>query len=125
MRNMLVIAGMCTIVSACTNNKPQTEDDVKGPGKVTYPVTATADSSSDFFGTTVADPYRWLEAEANDDPKVRQWVTDQNKVTFDYLAEIPYREQIKQRMLDLANYPKMTTPSRAGDYYYYQKNDGL
>ena len=29
--------------------------------KMTYPVTKTVDQVDDYFGTKVADPYRWLE----------------------------------------------------------------
>jgi prolyl oligopeptidase len=110
---------------ACNNKKAELEADVKGPGKVTYPATLIADASTDFFGTTINDPYRWLEAEANEDTAVRNWVTAQNGVTFDYLSQIPYREKMEQRMTELADYPKMTTPYRSGEYYFYGKNDGL
>lgn len=125
MRIMLIIASAGVMITSCTAKDAEQTEEVTGPGKVVYPVTMTTDSSSDFFGTKVADPYRWLEAEANEDSAVRNWVTDQNKVTFDYLAAIPYREQIKQRMMEIADYPKMSTPYRAGEFYFYQKNDGL
>lgn len=125
MRRILIMAGACVLAVSCKPKDDAHMEDVKGPGKVSYPTTATADSASDFFGTRVADPYRWLEAEANEDTAVRAWVTAQNDVTFDYLAAIPYREQIKQRMTEIADYPKMSTPYRSGEFYFYQKNDGL
>ncbi|MEZ5014666.1 MAG: prolyl oligopeptidase family serine peptidase [Chitinophagales bacterium] len=120
----LLIYSLIPLALSC-KQKQETADDVAGPGKVTYPVTAKYDSASMLFGTRVEDPYRWLEAEANEDANVRNWVTSENAVTFDYLAQIPYREQLKQRLMELANYPKMTTPYRSGDYYFYAKNDGL
>lgn len=127
MRPILILAITGVSLVACKQTAKEEMEEVKGPGPVTYPVSATADSSSDFFGTKVADPYRWLEEEASADSTtpVRAWVNAQNDVTFDYLADIPYREQIKSRMTELADYPKMSTPVRSGEYYFYQKNDGL
>ena len=105
MKNYLLIATACfTMISCKTKSEP--EEEVMGPGKVTYPSTATTDSSSTYFGTTVSDPYRWLEAEANEDSAVRKWVTAENDITGDYLAQIPYREQLKTRLAELINYPK-------------------
>ena len=109
----------------CKEKEKPVDEDVKGPGKVTYVQTAMFDSSSNYFGTEVKDPYRWLEAEANEDSMVRQWVTGQNNVTFDYLEQIPYREQLKQRLTELVNYPKMGVPYRSGKFYFYTKHDGV
>jgi prolyl oligopeptidase len=56
---------------------------------------------------------------------VKAWVEAQNKVTFDYLKQIPFRQQLKDRLTKLFNYPKQTAPFRKGNYYFYYKNDGL
>ncbi|MBK9504681.1 MAG: S9 family peptidase [Bacteroidetes bacterium] len=125
MRISIIITLICVTIMSCKQNNAEPEEDVQGPGKVTYPASLTTEANTDFFGTTVNDPYRWLEAEANEDSAVRGWVTAQNDVTFDYLAKIPYREQLEQRMTELADYPKMSTPYRSGEYYFYTKNDGL
>jgi len=90
---------------------------------LTYPATDKVEIVDDYFGTKVADPYRWLEDDKAD--KVRQWVEAQNKVTFDYLARIPYREQIRTRMAEIYNYSRYSAPSRVGEYYIFSKNDGL
>lgn len=90
---------------------------------LTYPVTKTVDQQDDYFGTTVADPYRWLEYDTAQD--VKDWVTAQNKVTFSYLEKIPFRTKIKNRLTEIFNYPKYSSPFRAGDYYFFSKNDGL
>ncbi|MBU2179020.1 MAG: S9 family peptidase, partial [Gammaproteobacteria bacterium] len=76
-----------------------------------------------YFDTQVADPYRWLEDDRS--AETGDWVKAQNKVTFDYLAQISYREQIKQRLTELWNYEKVGTPSTEGAYSYFSKNDGL
>ncbi|WP_297830374.1 prolyl oligopeptidase family serine peptidase [uncultured Rikenella sp.] len=77
----------------------------------------------DYHGTRVADPYRWLEDDRS--TETAAWVAAQNAVTQDYLAQIPYREQIKQRLTELYDYPKEGTPFRVGEYYFFYKNDGL
>jgi prolyl oligopeptidase len=88
-----------------------------------YPETRQADQVDDYHGTAVADPYRWLEDDNS--AETQAWVTAQNQVTFGYLARIPYRSQLKQRLQELYNYPKYGIPHRTGGYYLWSKNDGL
>ncbi len=88
-----------------------------------YPESKKGDTVDDYFGTKVADPYRWMENDRA--PEVASWVEAQNKVTFAYLDKIPYRSKIKERLTTIFNYPKYSAPSRRGDYYFYTKNDGL
>lgn len=91
--------------------------------KLTYPETRKDDVVETLFGVQIADPYRWLEdLDAAD---TAAWVEAQNKVTFGYLAEIPQREAIKQRMTKLWDYERYGTPSREGPRYIFSKNDGL
>src|ERR1044071_5909084 len=91
--------------------------------KLSYPVTKKGDVVDDYFGTKVADPYRWLED--NDSPEVAAWVESENKVTFDYLWQIPYRKAVYDRLTKLFNYPKIGAPQRRGDWFTFTKNDGL
>lgn len=91
--------------------------------KIIYPQTKKVDQVDDYFGTKVADPYRWLEDDNSEETK--KWVEEQNKVTFAFLEKIPYREKIRQRLKDIYNYPRMSQPIRAGEYYFFYKNDGL
>jgi prolyl oligopeptidase len=91
--------------------------------KLSYPATQRGNQVDDYFGTIVADPYRWLEN--NDSKEVADWVEAQNKVTFDYLAKIPYRSAVKDRLTALFNYPKIGSPSRRGEWFIFSKNDGL
>ena len=95
----------------------------KAEEKITYPLTKKVEQVDDYFGTRVADPYRWLEDDNSEETK--KWVEEQNKVTFAYLEKIPYREKIRQRLKDIYNYPRMGQPIRAGEYYFFYKNDGL
>jgi prolyl oligopeptidase len=90
-----------------------------------YPASRRVDHVDTYHGTTVPDPYRWLEASAREDESVARWVEAQNEVTFDYLRSLPQRDRIQQRLTKLWNYEKYTTPFRAGGRYYFSRNDGL
>lgn len=104
---------LCSLIFGCK----------AGEQALTYPVTEKVDAVDNYFGTRVGDPYRWLENDK--DEKVKQWVEAQNKVTFDYLSKIPFREKIRQRVTEIYNYPRYSAPFRAGEYYFFYKNDGL
>ena len=91
--------------------------------KIVYPQTKKVDVVDDYFGTKVPDPYRWLEDDNSEETK--KWVEEQNKVTFAYLEKIPYRQKIGERLKDLYNYPRLGQPFRAGEYFFFYKNDGL
>ena len=88
-----------------------------------YPYTQKVDVVDDYFGTLVADPYRWLEDDRS--PETLDWVRAQNAVTEDYLSQIPFRNQIRERLTDLWNFPRYSAPFRRGDFYYFYRNDGL
>jgi prolyl oligopeptidase len=88
-----------------------------------YPQTKKGETVDVYFGTNVADPYRWLEDDRS--KETAAWVKEQNVVTYDYLSKIPYREAIKSRMEKLWNYEKIGSPNKEGNYTYYYKNNGL
>ncbi len=88
-----------------------------------YPKAKKVDVVDDYFGTKVADPYRWLEDVNSEETKA--WVEAENKLTEKYLSQIPFRHKIKKRLTELFNYERYSAPSKHGDYYFYYKNDGL
>ncbi|MFR9504031.1 MAG: prolyl oligopeptidase family serine peptidase [Rikenellaceae bacterium] len=88
-----------------------------------YPQTERGSVVDSYFGQEVADPYRWLEDDSSE--ATAQWVVAQNRVTNDYLSQIPYRDQVRARLMELWNYAKEGAPVKHGDYYYYSYNDGL
>ena len=95
-----------------------------GNGALKYPETFRDTTVvDDYFGNKVADPYRWLENDTS--AETAEWVKAQNAVTDAYLAEIPFREQLKNRMTELINYPKVGMPSKKHGKYYLYKNTGL
>src|SRR5664279_5900877 len=73
-----------------------------------YPQPAKGDQVDDYFGTKVSDPYRDLENA--DTPATKKWIEAENKVTFDYLAAIPQRKQISDKLTALWNYERYTVP---------------
>lgn len=91
---------------------------------VTYPFSRKDTTVKDtYFGQTIADPYRWLEDDQSAETK--DWVQKQNLVTFGYLGQIPYRDNIRERLQKLSNYEKYSAPFKKGGKYYFFKNDGL
>jgi prolyl oligopeptidase len=88
-----------------------------------YPTAKKVDQIDSYFGTKVADPYRWLENTDSSD--VHEWVEAENSVTEKYLSQIPYREKLRTRLEKLFNYPRMRAPQKVGKYYFFFKNDGL
>ena len=88
-----------------------------------YPDTKKVDSTDVYFGQEVQDPYQWLEDDLSDE--TAEWVKKQNEVTFGYLDQIPFKEQVKARLEELIDYEKVSAPVKHGDFYYFYKNDGL
>jgi prolyl oligopeptidase len=116
-KKLLILISLVLIVSL-----PACKKQVEEVG-LTYPVTEKVDQVDEYFATQVADPYRWLEDDNAEE--VKEWVKEQNKVTFGYLENIPFREKIRQRVTEVYDYPRYSSPFRAGEYYFFYKNDGL
>lgn len=91
--------------------------------QIQYPETKKVSQEDNYFGTTIKDPYRWLEDDNSAETKA--WVKAENEVTDKYLSPIPYRDNIKTHLEELWNYTRYGTPKKHGDYYYFYKNDGL
>jgi len=111
---ILIMAVATSITSFSQNQKMET---------LTYPETKKTATVDTYFGTEVSDPYRWLEDDKSEETAA--WVKEENKVTFDYLSKIPFRNKIKERMEKLWNYEKISAPFKEGDYTYFYKNNGL
>lgn len=118
MRKLLLCAVTLSIFVSCKNETEKVK-----PITVNYPETKKVDTSNTYFGETVADPYRWLEDDRSEETEA--WVKSQNEVTFGYLDNIPYREELKERLTKLWNYEKIGAPFKEGNYTYFYKNDGL
>ncbi len=88
-----------------------------------YPQAKKVDSVDNYFGVSVADPYRWLENDTA--AETAEWVQHENEVTHSYLDRIPYKNQVKQRIEKLVNFERISAPFHKGGYYYFFKNTGL
>jgi prolyl oligopeptidase len=109
------------IVCSCKNEPSKEKDPITM--SIVYPQTKKTEQINDYFGTMIADPYQWLEDDRS--AETEAWVKAQNEVTEKYLSQIPFRGKIKKRYEEIYNFPKLTSPSKAGDYYFFSKNDGL
>ena len=118
--NKLMLPIITALVLVGCNNS---NISINQTNSVTYPNTKKVDTVTNYFGTQVKDPYRWLEDDMSQ--QTAQWVEKQNKTTFDYLDNIPFREALKQRLTKLWNYEKVGAPFKEGEYSYFYKNDGL
>ncbi|MBI6117454.1 prolyl oligopeptidase family serine peptidase [Salegentibacter maritimus] len=105
------------VLASCNDSKSEKEITLN------YPETKKVDTVTDYFGTEVKDPYRWLEDDRSEETE--KWVKAQNEVTFDYLNSIPYKKELEERLSEIWNYEKIGAPFKEGDYTYFYKNDGL
>lgn len=90
---------------------------------IKYPETKKVDQVDEYFGVKIEDPYRWLENDRSDETEA--WVKAQNEVTQNYLAAIPYKDKIKERLTELYAFETINSPIKKGDKYFYFKNDGV
>jgi prolyl oligopeptidase len=90
---------------------------------LTYPPAHKVDQTDTYFGTKVADPYRWMEDV--DSPEVKTWVDAENTLTQSWLAQVPQRPAMRDRLMALTNYERFSAPSKYGDRYFYSHNTGL
>lgn len=117
MKKLIVMSCLLALLSSC---KTASE---KSKITVTYPETKKEEVVDTYFDVQVKDPYRWLEDDRAKETEA--WVKTQNKTTFDYLDNIPFRSSLKKRLEKLWNYEKISAPFKEGDYTYFYKNDGL
>lgn len=91
--------------------------------KINYPKTKKVDTVDVYHSVKVNDPYRWLEDDRSAETNL--WVDKQNEITNYYLSQIPFRDKIKEKLANIWNYERISSPVKHGDYSYYYKNNGL
>jgi len=127
--NRLIALGLaCVLLVGCTESKEVTEKTmnttVSDPSFTKdYPESRKDDVVDNYHGTDIPDPFRWLEDDHAEE--TIDWVKRQNKVTDQYLDNIPYRSALQKRIKELYNYERISAPKEEGDYTYYFRNDGL
>ncbi|WP_308991694.1 prolyl oligopeptidase family serine peptidase [Mariniflexile litorale] len=117
--NKLIIC-FIAILSFKTCQKDFTE---KKDSLVNYPKTKTVNATDTYFDIEIKDPYRWLEDDQSKETEA--WVQAQNECTSNYLKQIPYINELKERLSEIWNYEKIGAPFIEGGYTYFSKNDGL
>lgn len=90
--------------------------------QIKYPITKTVNVTDEYFGTSVSDPYRWLEDDRSE--ATAEWVKTQNEVTDAYLAKIPFRKKLKERLTTLYRYGRSSALFKRNGKYYFFSNDG-
>lgn len=119
---LLLSTFIASILTGCTDNKINNNNSELNQ-MTNYPSTDKGTVIDTYFDTQIADPYRWLEDDRSQ--QTEDWVKAENKVTFDYLSQIPYRETLKSRLAELWNFEKIGAPFKKGQYTFFYKNDGL
>lgn len=131
MRPALILAGIPLIAMVPTMLTAKTTPDAAPIADETtnkrfsYPNTKRENVVDTQFGVKVADPYRWLENDVRVDPSVKHWVDAENAVTNAYLQTLPGRDILKSRMEKLLDFARFDVPRKAGNRYFYTRNDGL
>ena len=105
--------------------EPAASVEVQQPleGAVDYPEARMSDQVDTYFGVDVADPYRWMEEP--DSVETRAWIEAENALTHEWLGEVESRSAIRQRLQEVWNYPKSSSPNLEGGRYFVSANDGL
>ena len=119
----IIVPLIALALVACNDSTKEKKENTQKEIALNYPETKKVDTVTNYFGTEVKDPYRWLEDDRSEETEA--WVKAENKVTFDYLNQIPYRDSLKERLSKLWNYEKVSAPYKEGDYTYFSKNNGL
>ena len=119
MKRVLLSVLSLTLLWSCKNEPKETADAMT----MKYPETKKGTTVDTYFNTNVNDPYRWLEDDRS--PETEAWVKAQNAVTYGHLDEIPFRQQLNDRLSKIWNYEKIGAPFKEGDHEYYYKNNGL
>ncbi|MEJ6472798.1 prolyl oligopeptidase family serine peptidase [Pseudoalteromonas piscicida] len=119
----IMAAAIAVALTGCVSNDNSVQEKSMANQSLKYPTTAKGNVVDNYFGTNVADPYRWLEDDKS--AATASWVKAQNATTQAYLSKIPYRQEIAKRLTELLDYERVSQPFTHGDYTYFYKNNGL
>ena len=95
---------------------------VAGAGSaLVYPEATRSEQRDELHGVSVADPYRWLES---DSPQTRRWITEQNALTGQQLATLPWRREFGDRVAGYLDVESHGVPQQRGRTLVYFRNSG-
>ena len=123
MTKLITTAALFTMMLVGSTPVALAADSAPADSKIVYPTTVKGTQTDDYFGTVVADPYRWLEDD--NAAETKDWVARENVVTQAWLKRIPFRGQVLERLRALQNYAKYSAPFTKNGWVYFYKNDGL
>lgn len=136
MKNLIILFIILSIISfeamAQQSNSKKATKSTKGTKKsgapssskaFNYPTAPRTDTKDDYFGSSVADPYRWLEDIDSKDSKT--WISEQNNLTIPFLNNLPKKKMFENRLKELWNYERYSVPFKKGGKYFYFHNNGL
>jgi prolyl oligopeptidase len=118
MKKTILILPVIALAACSTQQVSTNEEQV-----IAYPKTKKVDTTDNYHGTKISDPYRWLEDDNS--TETAEWVKSENQVTFDYLTKIPFREKIRERLKENWNFEKVSAPFKKGEWVFFYKNDGI
>jgi prolyl oligopeptidase len=111
--------GLALIMLAAAGDRPS---EIRGGNGVTLPAPppATVQPITDSVnGTSIADPYRWLEDPQS--PATRAWIESQVRYTQEYLSQLKIRPAIAQRLTELVRVEEYSLPLERGSQYFFTK----
>jgi prolyl oligopeptidase len=83
------------------------------------PPTEARPVTEDIHGTTLTDPYRWLEDAKS--PATRAWIGKQMKYTEQYLSQVKIRPEIVTELTKLERVESYSIPVERGGNYFFKK----
>ncbi len=83
------------------------------------PVTEAKPVIENIHGTTLTDPYRWLQDAKS--PATRAWIDAQMKYTEQYLSQVKIRPEIVNELTKLERVERYSIPIERGGNYFFKK----
>src|SRR5215470_8100921 len=117
-RGMLLVLGCAAVaVGAAETHMIYGRNGVKLPAP---PATEAKPVTENVNGTTIVDPYRWLEDGKS--PETRAWIASEIKYTDEYLSQVKVRPEIAKRITELVRAESYSVPiERAGSYFFTKR----
>ncbi len=128
--NRYVISGLAFASLAAIAVVSAADESSGAPAVLHYPAAQRGPVEDRYHGTTIADPYRWMETPS---PALDAWIKAQNDLSQPYLDAIPAREAIRRRLTELWDYEqygyswlddKSRMPVRRGGRYFFVEKSG-
>jgi prolyl oligopeptidase len=83
------------------------------------PSTAIEPVTDVLHGVSITDPYRWLEDQNS--PHTRTWIEEQTRYARSYLANLPGRDRIRERVRELLDVETYDSFLKVRNRYFFRK----